>query len=115
MKTLAVLIFSIALHLTLGWEWTVLAGLAGGLWAFRGGWRVGALGVLLGWGALVVWNFVVAAEPMGRMVETFGGLMGNVPGWGVVAATLLLGGLLGLLGGAAGTALRGLIKPPVAP
>lgn len=108
MKILLVIILSVALHLTLGWAWTLGAGVVGGLWAFRGGWWVGALGVMLGWGALVVWNVLVASEPVGRMLTAFGGLVGNVPGWGVVAATVLLGGVIGALGGAIGTQLRGL-------
>jgi hypothetical protein len=108
-KTLATAVFALALHLTLGWAWTLGAAIAGGAWAGRGGWRVGLFALLLEWGALVAYNFVVAPGPTSRMAATMGRLFGNIPGFLVVASTLLIGAVLGALGGAVGTRLRLLI------
>lgn len=106
MKILGTVVLSIALHLLLGWGWTLLAGIAGGLWASRRGWFVGAVGVGLGWGALIGYNFIVALGPVTAMTTTMGGIIGNLPGLATVVFTLLIGILLGLLGGAIGGQIR---------
>ena len=105
MKIIATFLLSLTLHLTLGWAWTLAAGLAGGFWAVRRGWLVGLLGVGLGWAALVGYNAVVAGPAVRQMTTTVGGLLGNLPGFAVVIATVLIGAVLGALGGAAGTQL----------
>ena len=110
MKLLATSILALILHLLLGWAWTILAGLVAGLWKGPGGWWVGGMGVGLTWLGLILYNFSVAAEPVGRMTEVLGGILGNLPGMAVVGATLLIGILLGTVGGGLGTQIRLLIK-----
>lgn len=103
-------ILALALHLVLGWRWTILAGIAGGAWTDRRGWLVGALGVGIEWTALVLYNFATAGAATQVMSETMGSLLGNMPSFVIVAATVLIGAVIGVLGGALGTALRGLLR-----
>lgn len=99
-------VLAVVLHVLLGWAWTFVAGLVGGGMGPRRGWVVGALGVLLDWLLLVVYNGAVAASAVQEMARVFGALIGNLPGAAVVCATLLVGAVLGALGGALGSALR---------
>lgn len=110
MKLLATVILALVLHLLLGWAWTILAGVIGGLWKGRGGWWVGGLGVGLSWLWLILFNFGVAAEPVRRMTDMLGGILGDLPGMAVIGATLLIGILLGTVGGGLGTQV-GLFLP----
>jgi len=115
MKVVVITALSLALHLTLGWEWTVLSGVVAGYWALRRGWVLGAAGLGLAWLLVVGYNFVVAGGPVSLMTETLGGVLGNLPGWVIVGVTLLQGMVLGGLGGFAGTQLRGILgRRPVA-
>lgn len=107
MSLLVAFALSLALHLTLGWAWTVLAGVAGGWLARRRGWLVGLVGVGGAWLALVGYSFLVAPMPTRAMAGAMGGIMGNLPGWAVVALTLLIGLVLGGLGGGIGSLLPG--------
>ncbi len=106
MKLLVTLVLSLALHLVLGWAWTILAGIVVGAWAIRWGWLLGGAGVGLGWLVIIVYDFVVAPTPVQRMTETFGGILGGLPGIGIVFITLLIGVLLGTVGGGLGTQIR---------
>ncbi|NBC18240.1 MAG: hypothetical protein GVY18_13095 [Bacteroidetes bacterium] len=106
MTILVTAALALGLHLLFGWPWTIAAGVVGGLWVGAGGWRVGALGVGLDWAALIVYNYVVAPEPVATMTETVGGILGNMPGAAVVACTLFIGLALGALGGAFGAHVR---------
>ena len=78
MKLLATAILALILHLLLGWAWTILAGVIGGLWKGRGGWWVGGLGVGLSWLWLILFNFGAAAEPIRRMTDMLGGILGGM-------------------------------------
>ncbi|MDX1545633.1 MAG: hypothetical protein R3247_01515 [Rhodothermales bacterium] len=100
-----------ALHLVLGWAWTLGAGIAAGLWAGPRGWLLGGAGVGMAWGALVLYNYAVAAEPVGQMASTMGGILGGMPGAATLGLTLLVGILLGAAGGGVGTQLRRLARP----
>lgn len=110
MKTLATFALALALHLLLGWAWTLGAGIVGGAWAARRGWLVGAAGVALGWAALVVYNFIAAPDATVRMARTMGGLLGNLPGVVTVLATVLIGAALGAAGGFVGQQARRLFR-----
>ncbi|GIV59128.1 hypothetical protein GQ464_015365 [Rhodocaloribacter litoris] len=103
MIIVVVLLLSLVLHLTLGWAWTLLAGVVAGWWKGRGGWWAGAAGVGLGWLVLVAYNYAVAAAAIAEMTRVVGAILGNLPGFVVVGLTLLIGSALGALGGAAGT------------
>jgi hypothetical protein len=97
--------FSIVIHLTLGWAWTALAAVAVGLVMPRWGWLAGALVVALGWGALIAYSFVVAPRETIAMLEIFASLVGNLPGVATVALSLLIAGTIGALGGLLGSLL----------
>lgn len=100
----SVAIGAIAIHLGLGWAWTVLAGVGIGLWHGQTlrSMGIGALGVGLGWATLVGYSFLASGPSTRVMIDTVGGLMGNTADWLVVAATVLIGSLLGMLGGLVG-------------
>lgn len=106
MKIVVTILLALILHLLLGWAWTVVAGVAVGIWKGPRGWLVGGIGVGLSWLGLVVYNYLVAAGPVGRMVDTLGGILGNLPGPVIVALTVLIGVLLGAVGGALGTQIN---------
>ena len=103
MKTAVTFILAFALHLLLGWGWTLAAGVAGGAWAVRRGWLVGALGVGLDWLAWLFYDYLTAQAATAEMVRVLGGILGNLPGGAVVGLTLLLGLVIGGLGGFIGT------------
>lgn len=111
LKIAVVAALSVALHLVLGWGWTLGAGIVAGVWAGPRGWLLGGAGVGLAWGVLVLYNFAVAAGPVEQMAATMGGILGGVPGAATLGLTLLIGMLLGAAGGGVGTQLRRLTRP----
>ena len=106
LRIISLAALSLSLHLLLGWEWTILAGVAAGLWFSKSGWMMGALVVGGEWLLLVAYDYTVDARAFGVMTETFGGIMGNLPGLAVVGFTLLIGLVIGVLGGAVGSQIR---------
>ncbi|MEM9998932.1 MAG: hypothetical protein AAF809_14615 [Bacteroidota bacterium] len=106
---------ALALHLTLGWAWSVLGAVLGGFAMGRGGSVVGALGLVLPWAGLVLWNLAFYGPPMARMTEAVGGIIGGLPGFAVPLLTLAIALVLGTLGGATGASLRKQLVPEKAP
>lgn len=82
-----------ALGTVLGGWWVVP--LIGGLWGACGPRRRSAR--LAGWAAIGAWALLVAvaglAGPLGSLLHLLGEIVG-VPGWVLLGATLLYGGLL---------------------
>ncbi len=109
-KFLVLAALALALHLLLGWAWTLAGGVAAGLWIGRGGWLLGGVSVGFEWLMLVLYNYAVDARAVHLMTESVGSILGNMPFFIIVALTLLIGVLLGALGGAAGTQLRRLFR-----
>jgi hypothetical protein len=107
-KTILTFLLSLALHLALGWGWTLAAGIVGGAWARQRGWLVGLAGVAVAWAALVAYNVAAAPDATTRMARTVGALLGNLPGWATVLTTVLIGALLGTIGGFIGQQARAL-------
>lgn len=105
----AFFLLAVLFHVLLGWKWTLAAGVIAGFFADRRGALIGALVVGADWLLLLVINYVVDARAVGAMTRAFGSILGNMPSFGVVAITLLIGLLLGLIGGAAGSRLRRLL------
>lgn len=104
------LLLAVLLHVLLGWEWTIVAGVAAGYVYGKRGWLVGAAIVASDWLLLLVFNYFVDARAIGSMTAAMGSILGNMPSFAVVAITLLIGFLIGLVGGAAGTQLRHLVS-----
>lgn len=96
----------LGLHVAFGWAWTVAGGVMVGLWHPRRGWVLGVGGGTLGWSTLVAYTAVTAPASLRVLLDTLGALGGNIPGEAVVGASVVLGGGLGALGGAIGTACR---------
>jgi hypothetical protein len=99
---LASLIVALALHVLLGWPWSILGGAVAGFASARTGWLVGAVAVGLSWSILVTYNFAVAPAEISRFLAITGGVLGNMSGPLVVVVTVSIGALLGLLGGTIG-------------
>ncbi|MEM1093500.1 MAG: hypothetical protein AAGJ10_02770 [Bacteroidota bacterium] len=96
---------AVLLHLTLGWAWTIAGAVLAGYLAHRGGWWVGLLTLLLGWGGLLLAFTLLDRASVTGTMDVMGGILGGVPGVLVVIAPLLIACVLGALGGAAGSAL----------
>lgn len=110
-KLLLASLLALALHVFLGWAWTILAGVLAGAWVVRRGWFVGAVSVGLDWLVLIIYNFAVAGREVATMASTLGGILGNLPGAAIVAITFLIGALLGGLGGIIGSHLVQAFRP----
>ena len=93
---------SVFVHLVLGWQWTMLAGILCGVLMPARGWLWGFVSVAAGWGVLVLIDYLSAPAPIMRMLDMTGQILGNMPGAMVVALTILIGGILGFLGGLVG-------------
>ena len=96
---------ALLLHLLVGWEWTLLAGVVYGFWVRRLAWLGAGVVGLLAWALLLLYSYVVAAESMGRMSDTIAALAGGSASWLVPLATLTVGFVLGALGGVLGAML----------
>lgn len=99
---------ALAFHLLLGWQWSLVGGVAAGLATPRFGWLTGLIAVTLAWTVLVLYNFIAAPSEMARFLEVTAGLLGNMHQVMLVVSTLALGALLGALGGGIGSILRNL-------
>lgn len=106
MVILAAACLSVLLHWGIGWEATVLAGVAAGLGVRHLHWFAGAAGVALGWGLWVVYTAAAAPSAFRVFLDTLSAFTGTIPGEVVVGTTVLLGGILGALGGGIGGVLR---------
>ncbi|MFK7847636.1 MAG: hypothetical protein AB8G77_20255 [Rhodothermales bacterium] len=109
MRFIVCTIIAVVLHLLLGWEWTLFAGLLCGMIMPAKSWLWGGFSVATGWGVLILYNYLIASAPLLRMLDVTGQILGNLPGAVVVVVTLLIGGLLGFLGGLIGAQLVQLV------
>lgn len=97
---------ALAAHILLGWQWSIVGGIAAGVAVRRLGPVVGMAAVGVSWLTLVLYNFATAPAETARFVQIAGELFGNMPTSMFVVMTILLGAVLGLLGGAIGSMLR---------
>ncbi len=97
---------AIILHLVLGWVWSIGGGIAAGLYCRRRAWLAGGIAVGLGWTLFVVHAFMVAPEPTMRLMAIMGAMFGGLPGALIPVITVLVGGLLGIAGGALGASMN---------
>jgi hypothetical protein len=98
-------ITALALHLTLGWAWTLVAGLEVGAALRQGGWWAGGLMGTVSWGLLIGWSFWNAPAETARMTGTVGELLAGISGVLFVGAVLGIGFVLGAVGALAGSFL----------
>lgn len=103
LQVILTVVCALLLHQLVGWGWTLLAGIMVGVWRGRQGWLLGAAGVGSSWLLLILFNVITAPEPVMRMAETVGGILGNMPGIAVHAATVVVGVMIGTVGGGLGT------------
>lgn len=113
MRTFFIALLALLLHLTLGWQWTILAGIVAGGLVPRYGWFVGAAATALAWGSVLVYSFAVAPASTRVLMDTLSGFAGNIPGFAFVALTIALGALVGGLGGAIGMLARPMIASSI--
>lgn len=97
---------SVLLHVTLGWESTLLAGIVGGFLSPRRYGLAGSAGVALGWTVLVGYTAAVAPASFRVFLGTMEAFVGTFPGEAVVGLTVFIGAVLGALGGGIGALLR---------
>lgn len=109
-RFLMITVAAVLLHVGLGWEWTILAGVTAGFWFRRHAWAVGAVAVGLDWMILVLYSYAMDARAVGRMTDAVAGILGNMPAFAVVAITLLIGLLIGGFGGATGAQLKRVLR-----
>lgn len=117
MSLIVTALISIGVHLALGWQGTLLAGIVAGAWGHdpARGTLVAAGGTALGWAGLVVYSAAVAPASLRILIDTLGSLAGGIPGEALVGGTVVLGGLLGALGGGIGAVLRLIVFTPDLP
>jgi len=101
-------VIALAVHILLGWQWSLVGGVVAGYGVRRFAWAAGMIAVALSWTLLIVYNFAVAPAEMARFVNIASGLFGNMPGPMLVLTTILIGALLGVLGGMIGGLARNL-------
>jgi hypothetical protein len=103
MRFALLLLFTLVLHVLLGWRWDIVGGvLAGWFWMERGAWR-GAAVVGLVWLGLVVYSLVVAAGPTLELHRILAGMARAIPSWSVPVLVVLIGALIGAIGGVVGS------------
>lgn len=97
--------------LTPFWQFAFLSGFLGGIFAkkMKTGLLIGFLGVVIGWGLYTLFT-ILFAQTMATMLDQIGNLLIGVSGYGAFIAIviILIGGLMGLLGGAIGGESRNL-------
>ncbi|NND72662.1 MAG: hypothetical protein HKN43_13880 [Rhodothermales bacterium] len=113
MKLAITTLLSVGLHVAVGWQWSVVGGIVAGFWAIRRGWIAGGVTVGLAWSILLAYSLFDAFNPVLRMFEVAGQLVGGLPAVFTPVAIVLCGFLLGLLAGFLGEALAGLREEPV--
>lgn len=112
MKTILITLLALILHLTLGWQWSIVAAAVGGYWQGQGGWRVGLIALTVSWLLLLVWNYLVAPNATSKVFGVMSGIFGGLPSFAFPLFVLLWAALIGAIGGAIGTYLKHAIKPP---
>lgn len=108
-------IAALVLHLSLGWAWTLVAGLGVGAALRQGGWWAGGLMGTISWGLLIGWSFWVAPAETARMTGTVGELLAGISGVLFVGAVLGIGFVLGAVGALAGSFISAGVRAWMSP
>lgn len=99
-------IIALAVHVVLGWPWSILGGVVAGWLEPRGGWWRGALVVGSAWLILIGYNLLVATGPVREMHRVVASIAGNLPAWTIPVLSVFVGLLIGAAGGMVGASLR---------
>lgn len=102
---------ALVVHVLFGWIWSISGAVVAGAISRRLGPLVGASCMVLSWGLLVLYGFVVAPGETAEMARVVSALLGNLPAPVTVALTLFVAATLGLAGGWLGMSLRRLVEP----
>jgi hypothetical protein len=105
-KVVLVAVLGLVCHLLFGWMWTGLAAVVGGLIGERRGWLIGLIGLVLSWGAILIYQYVNAPQQIAEMARVVATLVGGLPAAATYLLTLIVAALLGSTGGAVGGAIR---------
>lgn len=111
-RILLVLVVSVLAHILFGWVWSVFGAILGGWFALKRGWLIGGVGLSLAWALIVLYDLLSAPSQVAEMAHVVGSLLGNLPGFATYAATVLIGFVFGLLGGAVGYSAAALFRAP---
>ncbi|HAY37584.1 MAG TPA: hypothetical protein DCY57_11560 [Bacteroidetes bacterium] len=98
---ISVLVALIA-HYFLGWQYSIIGAFLAGYFSHKSPVRSGALTLLVSWGALIAYNYVVAASEVMAMTAVVAAIVGEAPAFLPVAITLFISVLMGAVGGWAG-------------
>ena len=104
-KLAIVVILSTVFHLTIGWMWSVIGAIVGGWVSDRRGWWIGGAGLAISWLALIILSLVQAPSQVAEMARVVAALLGEFPPFTTYLITVLIGGILGVLGGFVGSAM----------
>ncbi len=85
--------------------YSVLGAIFGGWRTGRRGWVIGGVGLAVAWAAIVLGDYFMAPSQVTEMARVVGSLLGDLPGPFTFIITILIGGLLGVAGGAVGSSL----------
>ncbi len=103
---------SILIHLFVGWEYTILAGVFAGYFGKKFGPIQGMAALGIAWMSLLFWNFIVAKDPASKLVDFFSHLLGDLSPGLVLILIIGIACILGLLGGLIGQQIRMLFNKP---
>lgn len=105
MRIAACIGVALLLHLALGWEWSLLAGVFCAMIMASRVLLWGAVSTGASWLILSMYNLAVAWDPVLEMIDAIGRILGNLHGTVIVLLTVLIGSVLGLIGALIGLQL----------
>jgi len=109
MRIAACIGVALLLHLSLGWEWSLLAGVFCAMMMASRVLMWGAVSTGASWMILSIYNLAVAWDPVVEMIDDTGQIFGNLPGAIIVLLTVLIGSVLGMIGAMIGLQLTKLM------
>jgi hypothetical protein len=99
---------SSGLHALVGWELALIVPVCCTFFVTERAWLQGLVITVFAWCVLMLANYVLAPEPMVRLLPTLAGFI-NAPAALLPVASMLLAALVGTLAGVLGASLRQLL------
>jgi len=97
---------ALVFHVFLGWWLAALGAVIAGRLGSRNATILGSATLFVSWGLLIGYNFTVASAETAEMTRVTAALIGGLPAWVTIAATLVIAAVLGAIGGWLGGTLR---------